>query len=70
MTVGEDAGWEYIRVVIEDLPITQRDVAEQFGVSENTVRANYKKILRNHGFSGGAPISEIKKMLKDRMEEV
>ena len=65
-TAGIQAGWEYLRVIVDDLPITQRDVAEQFGVSEVTVRNNYKKILKDNGFGIGTEISVIKKFLESR----
>ena len=66
MTPGQKAGWEYIRVLVKDLPITQRDVAEQFGVTEGTVRTNYQKILKDNGFGVGSEISAIKKLLKEK----
>lgn len=64
MSQGEKAGWAYIRVIVDDAPTTQRDIAEQFGVSEVTVRNHYKKILKKNGFGLGSNISDIKKFLE------
>jgi len=64
MSQGEKAGWAYIRVIVDNSPITQRDIAEQFGVSEATVRSHYKRILKENGFGIDSNISDIKKFLE------
>jgi len=63
MTPAEASGWEYLRVIVNDIDKTQRDVAIEFGVVDSTVRRNYKKILKDNGLSGKSTVAEVKRLL-------